>query len=301
MGNGVTGTALRVGRLVGGSFDPLEGHGGPVARARSVADLGLTCPVPAGIPPEANVTSVRNAPPLYGLGLIESIPDAAIRAEAERQRADGRVHGAPHLVTDVDGQERIGRLGWKSQLSRLDEFVADAFRSELGITSPMAPTDFVIAPLGSQCGGSGRDVDDDGSTIRSVTAFIRALEDPSGQAEHTQPVGAALFRQIGCADCHTPTYQAPNGEVPLYSDLLLHDVGPALDDGVVQGQAAGRQWRTTPLWGLRMRRRLLHDARAETIAAAIAAHGGEATTHVQRFRSLSPAERESLLAFLNEL
>ena len=91
------------------------------------------------------------------------------------------------------------------------------------------------------------------------------------------------------------------GPVPLYSDLLLHDLGPALDDAVVQGQATGRHWRTTPLWGLRMRSRFLHDARAETLSVAITAHGGEAATHAARFRTLSEAEREALLAFLGDL
>ena len=89
--------------------------------------------------------------------------------------------------------------------------------------------------------------------------------------------------------------------MPLFSDLLLHDVGPGLDDKVVQGQARGQDWRTTPLWGLGKRLRLLHDGRAETIQAAIVAHGGEATAAVQRYRQLAGQDRDALLAFLRSL
>jgi CxxC motif-containing protein (DUF1111 family) len=113
--------------------------------------------------------------------------------------------------------------------------------------------------------------------------------------------GAALFRAAGCVACHSPSLPGSLGEVPLYSDLLLHDLGPALDDGVVQGDAGGRDWRTTPLWGLGARPRFLHDGRARTVRAAILAHGGEAEASAARFRALAEAEREALLAFLNSL
>jgi CxxC motif-containing protein (DUF1111 family) len=110
-----------------------------------------------------------------------------------------------------------------------------------------------------------------------------------------------VFRRIGCAACHTPTLASPQGDVPLFADLLLHDLGPALDDGVVQGQARGQDWRTTPLWGLGQRTRFLHDARADTLLAAIAAHAGEAAPVVRAFRTLPDAEREALIAFLHTL
>ena len=301
MGKGTTGTALRIGRLDQGHFDALEGQGGPVARARSVAELGYACSIQPGIPPEANVTSVRNAPALFGLGKIDAIPDAVILAEADRQTAGGSVRGLAHRVTDANGTERIGRFGWKSQIARLDEFVGDAFRSELGITNPFAPDDFIMPPRDARCGDTSSEPEDDGRLVRSVTAYIASLEAPAGQAERTQPIGAGLFHRIGCAECHTPSLPGSDGDVPLYSDLLLHDVGPSLDDGVVQGQASGRLWRTTPLWGLRMRGRFLHDARASTVSGAVLAHGGEAAPHVTLFRGLTDSEREALLAFLSDL
>ncbi len=301
MGKNGLGTALRVGRLAPGGFDSLDGRGGPVARARSVAELGETCPVAPGIPADANVTSVRNAPSLFGLGLIDQIPDAAILAEAARQERGGSVRGKPHRVAVRDGLERVGRFGWKAQAARLDEFVGEAFRTELGITNPTAPRDLVTPPTGSSCAGFGPDPEDTGELVRAVTAYITALEAPAGHAEQTRPDGAAIFRRIGCAECHTPSLPGPAGAVPLYSDLLLHDLGSALDDGVVQGQAQGRDWRTTPLWGLRLRGRFLHDARAETLPAAITAHAGEAAATTAHFRMLHEAEREALLAFLREL
>ena len=113
--------------------------------------------------------------------------------------------------------------------------------------------------------------------------------------------GAATFAALGCAACHAPTLPANGTDVPLYSDLLLHDMGPTLDDGVVQGQARGRDWRTTPLWGLGVRVRYLHDGRATSLTAAIAAHDGEGARSAAAFRRLTADMRERLLAFLGSL
>ena len=110
--------------------------------------------------------------------------------------------------------------------------------------------------------------------------------------------GQLLFWTIGCAACHTPTLPSDGLDIPLYSDLLLHDLGPAMDDRVVQGEATGKDWRTTPLWGLGMRGRLLHDGRATNVPDAILAHDGEAAAATKAFRQLTWHERASLLAFL---
>ena len=299
MGPDGLGTATRVGHLTAAGFDPLIGRGGPVTRARSVGELGLPCDLAPGIPAGANVTSVRNAPGLHGSGLIDAIPDEAIAAGAVPR--GGGVHGRPHRVRDADGRERIGRFGWKADTVSLRQFVADAFRNELGITSPLAPAD--LAPAGlpgrRRCAGEGAALEDDGSAVDAVTAFLAGLAPPPSRSGSAAQ--AALFATTGCAACHTPALGAGGAAVPLYSDLLLHDVGSDLDDKVVQGQASGREWRTTPLWGLGARRRLLHDGRARTIDEAILAHGGEAAPARLRFRALSPADREALLAFLGGL
>jgi CxxC motif-containing protein (DUF1111 family) len=299
MGPDGLGTATRVGQLTAAGFDPLLGYGGPVARTRSVAELGLPCDIGPGIPAVADVTSVRNAPGLYGSGLIDRIPDAAILAGAVPRR-DG-IQGRAHRVLGPDGVEHVGRFGWKADTASLRQFVADAFRNELGITSPLAPADIlpIRAPGRRPCAGESAGLEDDGSLVEAVTAFLAALPPPSVGA--SSPRGALLFAGIGCAACHTPSLPLGDHQVPVYSDLLLHDVGSDLDDKVVQGQASGRDWRTTPLWGLRTRPRLLHDGRARTILDAVLAHGGEAEPVLRRFRQLTPEDRGALLAFLAQL
>jgi CxxC motif-containing protein (DUF1111 family) len=302
MGPNGLGVALRAGRYEAGTFDPLIGRGGPFARSRSVAEFGYPCRVRPGIPDGANLTSVRNAPALYGLGLIDTIPDEAILAGVT-STADG-VHGRPNLVVDTAGRARVGRFGWKADTATLHQFVGDAFRNELGITNPVAPQDHASSDsdlLGCAGAGVGPSPEAGDLTVDAVTAYIAALAAPQAQPTDTQAEGERLFRATGCAACHTPSLGAGEQQVPLYSDLLLHDMGSTLDDGVVQEQAVGRDWRTTPLWGLRLRERFLHDGRARTLQEAIQAHGGEASAATRMFRSLAPEERDTLLRFLGAL
>lgn len=299
MGRNGVATVLRVGQLTKSGFDAMVGRGGPVAPEHAISELGEACDRRAGIPPGVNVTSVRNAPALFGSGLIDAIPDAVIRAGAVA-RGDG-VRGRPSIVRGPDGRQRVGRFGWKAHLPTLERFVAEAFRSELGLTSPI-PSEIASptrrgqrGPCAEKSAGSEVDRDD----VSAVTAFVAALPAPRPKPPATD--GAAVFEQTGCAACHMPTLKARSRDVPLYSDLLLHDMGRALDDRVVQGSAAGPDWRTTPLWGLGDRTRFLHDGRARSIEAAILAHGGEAQRAMQRFRALSEEARRRLLAFLRSL
>src|SRR5215470_14975997 len=287
------GLVQRVGRFERGSFDPLVGAGGPVAREHSIAELGIACDLRAGPPASANLISVRNAPPLYGLGLIDRISDAAIRSSA----ASGNNKGRVHIVRDALGNERIGRFGWKADTATLEQFVGEAFRNELGITNPVAPTD-LVSP-GNGCGGqASAKLDDDGTVVRAVTAYIGSMPPPPSKVGPQHRAGQLLFSTIGCAACHTPTLPSDGVDIPLYSDLLLHDLGPAMDDRVVQGEATGKDWRTTPLWGLGMRGRFLHDGRATNVPDAILAHDGEAAAAAKAFRQLTWHEQASLLAFL---
>lgn len=275
-------TVLRVGKLSSSGFDPLIGRGGPVARAHSIAELGASCPLAPGVPAGANVTSVRNAPQLFGDGAMDAIPDAVITAGAIAR--DG-VQGRPNLVNG-----RVGRFGWKADTATLTQFVGEAFRNELGMTNPVAPLDLVPPGVCGGGGSSGPKVDV--GAVNDVVAFIDNLPRPQpGSGD------ASVFETVGCASCHV----ANLGGVPLYSDLLLHDMGGALDDGVVQGGAAGHDWRTAPLWGLGGRQRFLHDGRARSLDAAIKAHGGEAMQAVQRYTALSETDRSALIAFLGRL
>jgi hypothetical protein len=291
-------TVLRIGKLDSRGYDPMLGRGGPIARMHSVSELGISCAVALGVPPGANLISVRNAPALYGLGLVDEIPDATILAGAVA-RSNG-IHGHPNIVAGADGRKAVGRFGWKADTPRLELFVADALRNELGITSPLAAQD--LTPGGARhpdCSAATATPKDDGSLVESLTAFVRSLEPLP--PHRRDPVGSALFVSTGCADCHTPTLAAGNKVLPLYSDLLLHDMGAGLNDGVIQDQAQGNDWRTTPLWGLSVRARFLHDGRARTIEAAILAHGGEADPVVQAYRQLDGEQRSALLTFLSSL
>jgi mono/diheme cytochrome c family protein len=291
-------TVLRIGKLDRHGYDPMLGRGGPVAHMHTVAELGIPCALLPGVPPGANLISVRNAPALFGLGLVDEIPDATILAGAVARGKE--IHGRANLVAGADGREAVGRFGWKAQVPRLEQFVADALRDEHGITSPLAPRDLTAdGVVGTDCGAGRSTPKDDGALVDSLTAFVRSLEALSPGL--SEPAGRAIFVATGCAECHTPTLAAGDQALPLYSDLLLHDMGPALDDGVVQGHARGRDWRTTPLWGLSARMRFLHDGRAHTIEAAILAHGGEADATVRAFRTLDHDKRNALLAFLSSL
>jgi CxxC motif-containing protein (DUF1111 family) len=299
MGTEGLATVLRIGRLTGAGFDPMLGQGGPVARARSVAELGASCRLRPGIPLGANVTSVRNAPALFGLGPIDLVSDETILAQTLLQ-ADG-VQGRPNIVLDKDRVPRVGRFGWKAATASLESFVAEAFLNEHGVTSQLAPTDLQPGPANGadRCVGEAATLEDDGTLVAAVTAFVASL--PAPRPTSSRPLGQQVFERSGCAACHRSTLESSGGEIHLYSDLLLHDMGPALDDAVVQGDATGRDWRTTPLWGLGSRHRFLHDGRATTLPAAIFAHGGEASRSVERFRDLTSDERSDLMSFLASL
>jgi CxxC motif-containing protein (DUF1111 family) len=298
MGRNGLGVVQRVGLFNGSEYDPLTEFGGPVARAHSVAELGTACALPPGPPARANLISVRNASAVYGLGLIEAIPDHVILAGAGTR---GRINGRPNMVRDPQGRERVGRYGWKADVASLAQFVAEAFRNELGITSPLAPSDGL--PRSADCGGPTDTIwDDDGTSIRAVTAYLATLLPPLAPRDGTNPTGATLFATIGCTACHTPALRTADGRtVPLYSDLLLHDMGPALNDRVIQRGARGQDWRTTPLWGLGMRPRFLHDGRAATVRDAILAHDGEGAEAAQAFRRLNGSQEAVLIDFLSTM
>jgi CxxC motif-containing protein (DUF1111 family) len=300
MGREGLAVVTRIGRYRdGGGFDPLLDRGGPVARSHAILGLRAACLSEATVPQDVDIRSVRNTPALFGMGLIDQIPDDAILALAVPH--DGGVNGHANIVTDAGGQRRVGKFGWKADTASLEQFVAEALRNEHGITNPLAPSD-LVPPGGPVAGCPGGPADasapteDDGSTVAALAAFVASLPAPAAEPD---PVGERLFAQVGCASCHTPSLPtAGGGEARLYSDLLLHDMGPGLDDAVVQGQATRRDWRTTPLWGLRERQRFLHDGRARSIEAAIGAHSGEASTIAHRYADLPVADRAALLHFL---
>jgi CxxC motif-containing protein (DUF1111 family) len=257
----------------------------------------------------------RQSTPLFGLGLIEAIPDDVIVQNALAPKPFG-IRGRVSRVQDVaTGRVRVGRFGWKAQQATLLSFAADAYLNEMGITSRFFPNE--NAPNGNAALLAQFDAVADPEDqvdpvtgkgdIDAVADFMRFLAPPPSQAQSVAAqAGQALFAQVGCASCHRPVmFTGPNRvgaldsqRVALYSDLLLHDMGD-LGDGIVQGSAGPREFRTPPLWGVRATGPYLHDGRAGTLDEAIRAHAGEAAEVRDRYRALTPMLRDQLLRFLN--
>jgi CxxC motif-containing protein (DUF1111 family) len=288
----------RFGRALSRGFDPMTERGGPVIQARGIVtdDCATAGEV---VPPEATVIARRDTPPLFGLGLIDTIPDRRILRLADPE--DRNDDGISGRVNQVRG--RVGRFGWKAQAATLRQFVATAYLNEIGMTSPDVPDE--LSPQGGPvvCDGA-RDPEDDGGRIDRVTGFLVLLA-PLRRTPPRPALGAGrlVFRRAGCDTCHTTRLRAGRTHavralhgrrVPMFSDLLLHDMGPALADGIAQGFASPSEFRTAPLWGVRESAPYLHDGRAATLEEAIARHGGEADAARERFLAL-PAEKKALL------
>ncbi len=282
---GMSGSAdsfvVRVARIKHGVFDPLLGHGGPIARQHSVNELGSDCDLPTGVPEQANAMSVRSAMTLRGTSLIDNILDREIlNVQAAQPVA---VRGRPNVMPDG----RVGRFGWKGQTATLVEFLAQAQRDELGLTNPLQPHDLVHG-----CGANNPSPEADAVPLTSLVAFLNTIEPPTPSAACLGSPGASLFAAVGCMACHTPSMPGPGSPtasqrpVRLYSDLLLHDMGTDLADGFPQGQANGREFRTMPLWRVSDRVHFLHDGRAISLTEAIQAHGGQGAAAASAFGAL---------------
>jgi CxxC motif-containing protein (DUF1111 family) len=316
-GSAVGGTINRLetrfGRISGGTFDPLAGLGGSLLQDHAiglVAD-GFTF-VPEVVSPEANVVAQRITTPLFGLGLVDAVPDEELLQLARLEAATSpATAGTPSMTTEIrTGLTRVGRFGWKAQNPTLHQFAGDAYVNEMGITNPEFPDE--NCPQGD-CGllvhNPVPTLNDDGTGVKRFTDFMTLLAPPPRGGLSLQALqGSGIFARIGCANCHTPALVTGYSPVAAlsrkvfqpFSDFLLHDMG-SLGDGIGQGSAAGRQMRTAPLWGVRVRTRLLHDGRATSLDAAILAHDGQGKRARDGFAALTATTRRALLAFLNSL
>jgi CxxC motif-containing protein (DUF1111 family) len=261
--------------------------------------------------------SSRNTPALFGAGLIDGVPDAAIlEAEKRRFAAFPEIKGR---VSRLPGG-RLGRFGWKGQTARLNDFVLAACSNELGLEVPgrhqvslAAAKEFDPATL---------KLDLTAEETARLTAFVANLPPPVRPIRESTlpPWGYMVFERIGCATCHSPRLGRVNG---LYSDLLLHDLGDrVLDFGAYggsanpagvkdlaertaparsSGEAGPTEWRTPPLWGVADSAPYLHDGRASTLDEAIRLHGGEAEATSERYRKLDGRDRRDLLSLLQSL
>jgi len=287
--------------------DPLADQGGPVVQQQVTPALKAALGIDAEpVPSRATATGKRTSPAIFGLGLLDAVPDDAILAYADPDDKDGDgVSGRPNRF--VDG--RLGRFGRKAFLPALKEFNAGAFQIEMGITSPAVPDEETI---GGQPIPSGVDPTPEPELsqkdIDLADDFVRFLAPPRAQGGLRVRKGEELFAKIGCATCHVPFLKTGPSDVAAlrdkrvaaYTDLLLHDMGKDLAD-ICLGLATPSEFRTEPLMGLRLRTRFLHDGRASTIEEAVRLHDGEGKGSRDRFAALSDEQRRALLLFLGSL
>ena len=305
----------RIARVVDGVYDDLTQFGGGLLQSRGIGDAPGTPPhrfLGERIPKEATIPARRRTQTLFGLGLVDATDDSTFIALAAKQAARGDgVVGRVALVQNIlNGMKTVGKFGWKAQIATLQEFSADAYLNEIGITNPLFPDELCPSGDCSQLQFNPRPgLNDSGKAVDGAANFMRFLAPPSrGAITPEVTAGEAVFARIGCDTCHTPTLQTGSNPIAAldrvtyhpFSDFLLHDMG-SLGDGIVQPPAMGTEFRTQPLWGIRHVTRFLHDGRATELDAAILAHDGQGRGARDRFELLNATEKAQLLAFLRSL
>lgn len=290
--------------------------GGPQLQQRAIYNYQ-----PEAIP--AGASSSKFTPPANtGLGLLEAVTDADLLALADPNDANGDgISGRPNWIhvpgylpiknnNATQGGKYIGRFGKKAAAFDLFHQTVNAYNQDIGIASTYEPYDTY----------NGHEIDPEISnqTVIDVVAYLKMLKAPIQRNTSAPDVvaGKIIFTQAGCAKCHTPQMKTGDAAIEAlshitffpYSDLLLHDMGPALDDGYTEGTAATAEWRTPPLWGLGLSKNsqggqyfLLHDGRAHSIEDAILLHGGEGQQSKTTFQQLNAADKAKLISFLESL
>jgi CxxC motif-containing protein (DUF1111 family) len=302
--------------------------GGPQLQDKAIAGA-----VPERLP-EGVQTSFRLPPPVFGVGLIEAIPESVILALADPHDRDGDgISGRPNIVVPEDfvpadeiggfesdslgeGKPTLGRFGRKAAVGSLLLQVVKAYHEDIGITNDFLPVENKNPQASRATEAADRVADPElpEEEVRAVLAYLRGLAPPApGEMTARRQQGERIFQEIGCASCHVPELRTgpstiaalANQPVRMYSDLLLHDMGPGLADNRPDGDANGREWKTAPLWGLRIMRDflngdafLLHDGRARSVEEAILLHGGEAEKSRNAFAQLAADARAALLDFV---
>ena len=268
-----------------------------------------------------NNVTFRIPTPTFGAGLMEAIMDATILANKA-------ANGAAKSALGISGHENrsandgsITRFGWKAQNKSLLIFSGEAYNVEMGVTNEAFPDPRQTDP-GCDTLGHPEDHTDltsgASSDIVNFAMFMRLLAPAAPVASFGNVTAASiqngrnLFTQTGCVLCHTATLQTGNASIAalsnqaanLFSDLLVHNMGSGLADGISQGNATGNEFRTAPLWGLGQRLFFLHDGRTSDLAEAISEHsssGSEANAVVSAFNQLNESNRQDLLNFLRSL
>lgn len=320
-----------------GVFDPLRSLGGPQLQSRALPGFS-----PEVVPLEATGVTRLLGPIVGGLGYLEAVDDSVLfRFEEENSgRSDG-IRGRVHLVSPNDflvpvtslsplveefgpgrgsevGGRYVGRFGWKASSINLLHQTLTALHQDMGLTTELMPWEIAHPTEGPLYLEGVPQPNLTLADAKVLAFYLRTLRHPPRRRVGDREVilGGELFREIKCAVCHRPTLRTGRHPIPEldevefhpYTDLLLHDMGPELDDGYTEGAAGTSEWRTAPLWGLGLaelsqggRAYYLHDGRAQTLREAIEYHGGEAAESRALFESLSLDEQEALLAYLRSL
>lgn len=238
---------------------------------------------------------VRRTPALFGVGLLEAVPESDIVRRADPGDKNG--DGISGRFVRVDG--KLGRFGWKADVVDLDAFSKKAFRVELGLK--------VFEP--------GDDPDVRSLVMNQVTSaanYMRVLAPPPPPSlDERGKRGQELFEKVGCGSCHLPSLKTGskstftvlrNRKFEAYTDLLLHDIGPGPEKRLTDGPIGSREVRTPPLWGLtKFGPPFFHDAAAKTLEEAIRRHEGEAERARRAYDTLGESDRQSVLIFLESL
>jgi CxxC motif-containing protein (DUF1111 family) len=318
-------------------FDFLESLGGPQLQHRSIP--GYPAEV---VPAQATGVSIFTPPAVTGLGYLDAVEDATLisLADPEDTNGDGisgrlQLHSRTDFLDEVvalEGQSRpspvshgtlvdgmyIGRFGKKGLAVNLLQQTVGAYLQDMGVTSDLLSEDLFNPQAGGRASDDAPDPEASSSTVANVVFYLKTLRAPSRRDEGAADVlaGEVLFEEIGCAQCHLPNMQTGPSELAVldrvefhpYTDLLLHDMGPGLDDGYTEGRATTSEWRTPPLWGIGIQESFqggqafyLHDGRARTFVEAIDFHGGEGVMSRAAFQGLSDAQRAQLVSFLRSL
>lgn len=281
---------------------------------------------------QLNNVIYRIPTPVFGAGLIENIPDAAIIANMAASAFVKRQLGISGHPNYSGNDGSITRFGWKAQNKSLEIFAGEAYNVEMGVTNELFMNERASPPPSCMYNKTPEDVTNflsDGAQIPSdvvqFAMFMRFLAPPVPSAvgipgnpsERSIQNGQAVFNQIKCSACHTPTLQTAgstfteglsNQQAALFSDLLVHHMGSGLADNVPQGAAGADEFRTAPLWGVGQRIFFLHDGRSTPanggLLNAIEAHasqGSEANRVISMFNQLNNQQKQDLLNFLRSL
>lgn len=268
--------------------------------------------------PSTYLLSPRMAPPFFGLGLLQNIPESTILSFADAEDKDGDgISGKPNFVYDAYlGKKMLGRFGLKANTATLLTQVAAAYQQDMGITSYVFPHESSAGQI--QADGLADDPELPDSLLNASAFYIRTLAVPA-RRNVTDPEtlqGEQIFNTVHCDACHKPTIQTgvdvsvkalSNQRIHPYTDLLLHDMGDGLADGRPDFDATGNEWKTPALWGIGLFERTngipfyLHDGRARTLQEAILWHSGEAEKSKQAFVQLNLTDRKALVKFLKSL